>query len=206
MYEARSASDPAGKAQFLALPYYTSCMFQSWIEDGPFNRVYIWCIPHSWTPSWNLGNGSEWGSFGPSRTCFWKKAILRSTPKYISISTLKCIKIVENFQKISISAGRNLDFRFNYTPTCMVLSMNFKIFRGGAHRAPSPRPFPRSISGFAVDSPGALRPRFGLRPQFTPPTCLITPLTTEGTRANTVFPKPQLSGYTIDPIFRSKIT
>ena len=72
-------------------------LFQSWIEDGPFNRVYIWCIPHSWNPSWNLGNGSEWGLFGPSRTCFWKKAIL---PRLISI-TLKCIKIVGKSQENS---------------------------------------------------------------------------------------------------------
>ena len=47
----------------------------------------------------------------------------------------------------------NLDFRFNYTPKCMVSSTNFQIFFwGGVYRAPSQDPSPRSISGFAVDS------------------------------------------------------
>ena len=52
---------------------------------------------------------------------------------------------------------------------------------------------------------GALRPWFGLRPQFTPPTCLMTPLPTKGlgegliTKSNTVFPKPQLPDNTIGP-------
>ena len=28
-------------------------LFKSWIENGRTNRVYIWCIPHSWNPSWH---------------------------------------------------------------------------------------------------------------------------------------------------------
>ena len=49
--------------------------------------------------------------------------------------------------------GENLDFRFNYTPKCMVSSMNFQNFSGEELTEPPPQtPSPRSISGFAVDS------------------------------------------------------
>ena len=61
-----------------------------------------------------------------------------------------------------------------------------KIFLGRVHPAP-PQTSPRSISGCAFDSGFALNSRalralddFGLRPQFTPPTCLLSsPLPTE---------------------------
>ena len=43
--------------------------------------IYL-VVQHSWNPSWNLGNGSEWGLFGPSRTCFWKIAILPRLNKH----------------------------------------------------------------------------------------------------------------------------
>ena len=39
-------------------------LFQSWIENGRSNKVYIWCIPHSWNLSRNLSGGL----FGSSRT------------------------------------------------------------------------------------------------------------------------------------------
>ena len=39
-------------------------------------------------------------------------------------------------RKIPGSDGKNIDFRFNYTPECMVSSMHFKIFLGRAHPAP----------------------------------------------------------------------
>ena len=52
--------------------------------------------------------------------------------------------------------GENIDFRFNYTPKCMVSSMNniFKKFSGEGLTEPPPQtPSPgRSISGFALDS------------------------------------------------------
>ena len=95
-----------------------------------FSRVYIWCIPHSWNPSWNLGNGSEWvykNIFGPSRTCFWKKAILPRLNEHNFEMYQNRWKISGNFLD---PLGENLDIRFNYTPKCMVSSMNFQNFSG----------------------------------------------------------------------------
>ena len=73
-----------------------------------------------------------------------------------------------------------------------------KIFWGGGSPSPLPRLLPRSISGFALDSGFALNSRalrsldrFELNPQFTPPTCLLTPPQQRGIRSNTV-PQPQL--------------
>ena len=42
--------------------------------------------------------------------------------------------------------GENLDFRFNYTPKCMVLSMNFQKFSEEGSPSPLPRPPPRTQS------------------------------------------------------------
>ena len=57
-------------------------LFQSWIENGRTNRVYIWCIPYSWNPSWHLGNGSEWGFIWTITYMFLKKAILPRLNKH----------------------------------------------------------------------------------------------------------------------------
>ena len=74
--------------------------------------------------------------------------------------------------------GENLNFRFNYTPKCMVSSTNFQNFSWEG--LTSPDPLPALNLRLRRRFSGALRPRFGLRPQITPPTCLITPLSTEG--------------------------
>ena len=111
-------------------------------------------------------------------------------------------------QKIPGSAGKNVDFRFNYTPECMVSSMHFQQF------SPLPRLLPRSISGCALDSSFALKSRalraldrFGLRPQFTPSNMCINPSPNRRGLNQTMFPNPNfLSFPTLDPKYRSKST
>ena len=75
----------------------------------------------------------------------------------------------------------------------------FKKFLG---REPSPQtPSLAKSQALRTRFSGALRPRFGLRRQFTPPTCsiILSPNRGVPTRSNTVSPKPQLPGYTIGP-------
>ena len=114
-------------------------------------------------------------------TCFWKKAILSRLNKHYFEMYQTRWKISGNFLDL---LGENLDFRFNYTYSkCMVSTFKYefsKFFWGGTHRAPSPDPLPALNLRLCRLFSGALHPRFGLRPQFTPPTCLITPLPTEG--------------------------
>ena len=102
-------------------------------------------------------------------------------------------------RKIPGSAGKNIDFRLNYTPECMVSSMHFLKISGEGSPSPSTDFYPRSISGmrlrfeFRPQFSGACAiDRFGFRPQFTPPTCLLTLPQQKGTRSNTVVPQPQL--------------
>ena len=89
-------------------------------------------------------------------------------------------------RKILGSDGKNKDFRFNYTPECMVSRMHFKTFFGDGSPSVSADFYPRSISGCAFDLGFFLNSRapqcaidrlnrFGFLPQFTPPTCLLTP-------------------------------
>ena len=56
----------------------------------------------------------------------------------------------------------------------------FSKFSGEGLTEPPPQTLPLLNLRLRSRFSGALRPRFGLRPQFTPPTCLITPLPTEG--------------------------
>ena len=104
-------------------------------------------------------------------------------------------------RKISGSDEKNIDFRFNYTPECMVSSMHFFFILGGSPSA-SADFYPRSISGCAFDLGFALNSRAlapsigwigsGFALNSPPPTCLLTPPPTEGDyRSNTV-PQPQL--------------
>ena len=83
----------------------------------------------------------------------------------------------------------------------MVSSMNFQNFSGEGLTEPPPRdPLPPLNLKLRPRLSGALRPRFGLRPQFTPPTCINNPSPNRGVLDQTLFsPKPQLPGYTIGP-------
>ena len=101
-------------------------------------------------------------------------------------------------RKIHGSDGKNIDFRFNYTPECMVSSMHFLKISGEGSPSPSADFYPRSISGCAFDlgfapNSRALAPSIGsgFALNLPPPTCLLTPPQQEGTRSNTV-PQPQL--------------
>ena len=50
------------------------------------------------------------------------------------------------FRKFLDPLGENLDFRFNYTPKCMVSSMNFQNFSGEGLTEPPPQTPPRAQS------------------------------------------------------------
>ena len=66
----------------------------------------------------------------------------------------------EMFFYVSMKSRLYQDFGFKYTPDWMIWSSKFsKNFWGGAHRAPSPDPSPRSFSGFTLDSGFALKSR-----------------------------------------------
>ena len=62
-------------------------------------------------------------------------------------------------RKISEFDGENIDFRFNYTPECMVSSMHFFKFSGEGSPSASAYFYPRSISGCAFDLDFALNSR-----------------------------------------------
>ena len=62
-------------------------------------------------------------------------------------------------RKIPGSDGKNIDFRFNYTPECMVSRMHFKKILGEGSPSVSADFYPRSISGCAFDLGFALNSR-----------------------------------------------
>ena len=99
---------------------------------------YIFGVYHTAeTPLEIWATALSGGLFGPSRSCFWKKAILPRLNKH-------CFEMYQNRWKISGKLldplGENLDFRFNYTPKCMVSSMS------------SPMTFETSYTGFRSGS------------------------------------------------------
>ena len=49
------------------------------------------------------------------------------------------IEILAHLRKILGSAGKKIDFRFNYTPKCMVSSMKFQKFSGKELTEPPPQ-------------------------------------------------------------------
>jgi len=74
--------------KLIALPYQ---LFQSWIENGRSNRVYSWCILTVETPFEIWATALSGGLFGPSRTCFWKMAILsRLNNHYFEMYQNRC--------------------------------------------------------------------------------------------------------------------
>ena len=107
-------------------------------------------------------------------------------------------------RKIPGSDGKNIDFRFNYTPVCI-----FLIFWGGLtqrlHRLLPPlNLWLRLRFGFRPQFSGACAiDRFGFRPQFTPSNMFINP----SPNRRGLFPNPNfLSSPTLDPKSRSKST
>ena len=93
-------------------------------------------------------------------------------------------------RKILGSDGKNIDFRFNYTPECMVTRMHFLNSFGEGSPSVSTDFYPRSISGCAFDlgftlNSRALAPSIGwigsgFALNSPPPTFLLTPPPTEG--------------------------
>ena len=96
--------------------------------------------------------------------------------------------------------GENIDFRFSYTPTFMVSSMIFQNFSGEGLTVPPPQtPFPAQ-SQASPSILGRFAPSVRAAPSIHPANMCKYPLSQQrGTRSNTVFPKPQLPGYTIGP-------
>ena len=156
---------------YSALPYLQ--LFQSRIENGRSNRVYIWRYHTVETPHQIWVTALSGGLFGPSRTCFLKKAILPRRNKHY----------FEMYQ------NRNQN----------------RFFWGGAYRAPqTPPPLNLRLRPWFS---GALRPRFGLRPQFPlQHACLITYLrSNRGVLDQTLFsPNLNILATPLDPIYRSK--
>ena len=89
----------------------------------------------------------------------------------------------------------NIDFRFNYTPECMVSSMHFyKIFWKGLtqhlHRL-----LPPAAQSLAAPSGACAIDRFGFRPQFTPSTMFINSSSNRRELDQTLFPNPNFLSY-----------
>ena len=93
-------------------------------------------------------------------------------------------------RKIPGSDGKNIDFASTIHQNAWFQVCIFKKFSGEGSPSASADFYPRSISGCAFDLGFLLQfsgacaidrlNRFGFRPQFTPPTCLLTPPPTEG--------------------------
>ena len=117
--------------------------------------------------------------------------------------------VLVHLRKITRSAGRKYRFSLQLYTKMHGFKYEFsKFFWGGAHRAPSPDPLPLNLR-LHLRFSGTSHPRFGLRPQFTPATCLVTHdthLPTEGYyRSNTVSPNPIFLATPVNPIYCSKI-
>ena len=118
-------------------------------------------------------------------------------------------------RKISGSDGKNISFRFNYTPECMVPSMHFYKFSGEGSLSSSADFYPRSISGCVFDLGFALNSRaLKLRHRSVrvshsihPIQNVYWPLPNRRGLDQTLFPNPNfLSSPTLDPKSRSKNT
>ena len=167
---------------------------------GSTEYTYIFGIYHTVLEIW--ATALSGGLFRPSRTCFLKKAIL---PR---LNTLlwNVSKSLENLRKFPRSAGRKFRFSLQLCSKMHGFKYEFsKFFWGGAHRAPSPDPSPRSISVFAVDS-RALSSSVWAAPSIHRSNMFDNPSPNRGVLDQTLFsPNPNFLA-TPDPIFRSKIT
>ena len=122
------------------------------------------------------------GLFGPSLTCFWKKTILSRLNKHYFEMYQNRWKISRNFlDPLGEKLRFSLQLYLLQNAWFQLSSMNFQNVSGEELTEPPPQtPSPALSLRLRRRFSGALRPRFGLRPQFTPPTCLITPLPTKG--------------------------
>ena len=132
------------------------------------------------------------GLFRPSRTCFWKKAILPRQKALLwnvskslvyswgfirdpsgGFTTLPCKDtwnlVLVHLRKIPRSAGGKYRFSLQLYTKMHGFKYEFsKFVGGGGSSSPLPRSPPPLNLRLHPRFSGALRPRFGLRPQFTP--------------------------------------
>ena len=207
----------------MALPYQ---LFQSWIENGRSNRVYIWCIRGIYhtveTPLEIWATALSGGSFGLSRTCFWKMAILSRLYKWAllwnvskslvfswgfirdpigGLTTLPCKDtwnlVLVHLRKISRSAGRYSKMH------CFKYEL---ILLGGAH-SPLPRPPLPAQSQASPSILGRFASSVRAAPSIHPSNMFDNPSLNRGVLDLTLFsPNPNFLATPLDPIFRSKIT
>ena len=118
-------------------------------------------------------------------------------------------------QKIPGSAGKNIDFRFNYTPECMVSSMHFQQFSEVRLAQPLPRLLPaQSRAAPSIRASPSILGRFtpsidsGFALNSPPQTCMcINPFPNRRELDQTLFPNPNfLSSPTLNPKYHSKST
>ena len=138
---------------YIALPYQ---LFQSWIENELSNRVYIYFggTTQFETPLQIWATDLSEGLFGPLVNVHVFEKSDSSTPKYkhyFEMYQNRRYIAGPSSGKVLDPLGENIDFRFSYTPKCMVSSMNSQKFSGEGLNEPPPQT-PRSISGFAFDS------------------------------------------------------
>ena len=87
--------------------------------------------------------------------------------------------VLVHLRKIPRSAWQKYRFSLQLYTKMHGFKYEFSNFFWGGGSVPSPDP-PLNLRLRLFWFSDALRPRFGLRPQFTPPTCLITHRPTEG--------------------------
>ena len=117
--------------------------------------------------------------------------------------------VLVHLRKIPRSAwAKILIFRFNYTPKCMVSSVNFQNFAGEGHTEPLPQtPSPHSISVFAIDSRGRFASSVRAAPLIHPSNMFNIPSPNRGVLDQTLFSQNfNFLATPLDPIFRSNIT
>ena len=119
---------------------------------------------------------------------FLKKAILPRLNKHY-------FEMYQNRWKISGKfldpLGENLDFRFNYTPKCIVSSMNFQNFSGEELTEPLPRPPPRAQSQASPSILGRFVSSVRAAPSIHPSNMFDNPSPNRGVLDQTLFsPNP----------------
>ena len=159
--------------------YWTFSIFRSWYTSGDSGLLQN----TDWRP-----NGPEFrfraGESGPHSVKFsWLLSEFIVSKVEIEDRNL----VLALLRKIPGSAGKNIDFRFNYTPECMASKYAFlENFWGGAHPAPHHTSPPLNLGlrlwfGLRSQFSGASRPRFTLNsPSIHPSNMFINPFPPEG--------------------------
>ena len=165
---------------------------------------YIFGVYHTVeTPLEIWATALSGGLFGPSRTCFWKMAILSRLNKHY-------FEIYQNRWKISGNfldkLGENLDFRFN----CAYSKMHgfnfqvwiFEIFLGRNSPSPLPRLPPRAQSQASSSILGRFASSVRAAPSIHPSNMFDNPSPNRGVLDQPLFSPKQLSGYYQDNVVR----